>query len=181
MSRSAPPRIAVLGLGNLMRTDDGVGVHAIRKLIDNRSMPPGVEVIEGGTLGLDLLPRVEELTHLLAIDAVDFGAPPGALSLFANQGLLTLPVGKSAHLLGFSDLLGALRLLGREPREVVLLGVQPQSTEWGVTLTPMVAAAFDDLLEAALSKLTGWLQPEPARPAPCPSSVIGDENSRANG
>ena len=160
MRGSAPPRIAVLGLGNLMRADDGVGIHAIRKLIDNRLVPPGVEVIDGGTLGLDLLPRVEEFTHLLAIDAIDFGAPPGALSRLANLDLLTLPVGKSAHLLGFSDLLCALRLLGRKPCEVVLLGVQPQSIDWGVTLTPIVAAALDDLLEAALSLLAGWTQSE---------------------
>ena len=162
MSQSSHARIALLGLGNLLRTDDGVGVHAIRKLIDDRSVPPGVEVIEGGTLGLDLLPRVEELTHLLVIDAVDVGARPGALTRFANHDILALPVGKSSHLLGFSDLLAALRLLGREPHEVVLLGVQPQSTEWGVTLTPTVAAAFDDLLEAALSSLNGWLQLAPA-------------------
>lgn len=157
MSRSVHPRVAVLGLGNVLRSDDGVGVHAIRKLIENRSVPLGVEVIEGGTLGLDLLPRLEKFTHLLVIDALDFGARPGVLSRLANQDLLTLPVGKSAHLLGFSDLLAALRLLGRVPREVVLLGVQPESTDWGIMLSASVAAAIDYLLDAALSEITLWL------------------------
>jgi hydrogenase maturation protease len=156
------PEIAVLGLGNLMRSDDGVGVHAIRKLLGCDRLSPRVEVIEGGTLGLDLLPRIEGHTHLLTIDAVDFGGPPGTLSRFANHELLTLPAGKSVHLLGLSDLLSALRLIGRAPREVVLIGVQPESTDWGVSLSRRVAAALDDLLEAALSEIAEWLEPSPA-------------------
>ena len=161
MSLNSQPNIAILGLGNLMRTDDGVGVHAIRILLESGRFPPGVEAIEGGTLGLDLLPRLEGQTHLLAIDAVDFGAPPGALSRFTGQELLNLPAGKSVHLLGFSDLLGALRLLGRGPSEVVLLGLQPESTVWGVTLSPKVAAALDDLLEVALAEVALWLDAAP--------------------
>lgn len=150
-----------------MRTDDGVGVHAIRRSLDSGQLPHGVQAIEGGTLGLDLLPRIERLKHLLVIDAVDFGASPGALSRFANQGLLALPTGKSVHLLGFSDLLSALRLLGQAPSEVVLLGVQPESTDWGVTLSHHVAAVLDDLLAAALAEIHGCLQGAPAGMALC--------------
>ena len=154
-------RIAVLGLGNLLRTDDGVGVHAIRRLLEIGEVPPEVEAIEGGTFGLDLLPRIDGVTHLLAIDAVDSGAPPGTLRRFANNELLSVPMGRSVHLLGFSDLLSALRLLGRAPREIVLLGVQPQSTDWGVMLSPPVADVLDRVVDAALFELAGWLQPEP--------------------
>jgi hydrogenase maturation protease len=161
MSFESRLSVAILGLGNLMRTDDGIGIHAIRRLLDSGGLPPQVEVIEGGTLGLDLLPRLEGITHLLVIDAVEFGAPPGALSRFANRDLLTLPTAKSAHLLGFSDLLNALRLLGRAPAEAVLLGVQPASTDWGVTLSPSAAAALDDIVGAALSEITEWLDGEP--------------------
>lgn len=163
MNLEASPKIAILGLGNLLLTDDGVGVHAVRRLADSGRVPHGIEVIEGGTMGLDLLPRIEGLSHLLAIDAVEFGAPPGTLFRFANEDLATVPTGKSVHLLGFSDLLGALRLLGCGPREVVLLGLQPESTVWGVTLSPKVAAALDDLLEAALSEVARWLDTAPAR------------------
>ena len=167
MKAEPGPRIAVLGLGNLMRTDDGVGVHAIQRLAESKELPPGIEVIEGGTMGLDLLPRLEGLTHLLAIDAVDFGAPPGTLSRFADEDLATLPVAKSVHLLGFSDLISALRLLERAPRVIVLLGMQPKSTGWGITLSPAVATALDRLLDAALSEIAGWLEAEPAEPAIC--------------
>jgi hydrogenase maturation protease len=162
MSLAAGPEIAVLGLGNLMRTDDGAGVHAIQRLLGSGRLPPGVEVIEGGTLGLDLLPRLEGVSHLLAIDAVEFGAPPGTLARFANEDLQALPAGKSVHLLGFSDLLNGLHLLGRAPREIVLLGVQPKSTYWGITLSPQVAAALDKLIDAALFEIARWLRAEPA-------------------
>ena len=164
MNMDVNPKIAVLGLGNLMRTDDGVGVHTIRRLAESGRVSPGIEVIEGGTLGLDLLPRIEGMTHVLAIDAVEFGAPPGTLCRFANRELSALPTGKSVHLLGFSDLVSALRLLGEAPSEVVLLGVQPESTDWGVTLSPAVAAALNDLVEAALFEIGEWLESETAGP-----------------
>ena len=163
MSLEAGPEIAVLGLGNLMRTDDGLGIHAIRRWLESGLLLPGVQVIEGGTLGLDLLPRLEGMNYILAIDAVDFGAPPGTVCRFANNELLTLPICKSVHLLGFSDLLGALRLLGHAPAEVVLLGVQPESTEWGVGLSPSVARVVDPLIDTALSEITAWLQPDAGR------------------
>jgi hydrogenase maturation protease len=156
MSVEARPEIVVLGLGNLMRTDDGVGIHAVRRLAESGRLPSGVRVIEGGTLGLDLLPHIEGTTNLLAIDAVEHGMPPGSLSRFANKELSTLPTGSSAHLLGFSDLISALRLLGAAPRDVVLLGVQPQSTDWGIKLSPCVSAGLVDLLEVSLSVVAGW-------------------------
>ena len=122
-------------------------------------------------MGLDLLPRIEGLSHLLTIDAVEFGALPGSLCRFANEEVAALPTAKSVHLMGFSDVLGALRLLGRGPREVVLLGLQPESTFWGVTLSPKVAAALDDLLEVALAEIAGWLQTGIRRDEFCPATT----------
>lgn len=160
MTEEASSGIAVLGLGNLMRSDDGVGVHAIRRLLESGRLSSGVEVIDGGTLGLDLLPRIEGVSRLLTIDAVEFKAPPGTVRRFLAGDLARLPIGKSVHLLGLTDLLSALRLLGHAPSEVVLLGIQPESTEWGIGLSPSVAGAFDDLIGAALAEIAGWLQPE---------------------
>jgi hydrogenase maturation protease len=120
----------VLGLGNPIRTDDGIGVHAIRELAAENPFSRDVRMIEGGTLGLDLLPSLRGVTHLLALDAVDTGAAPGALSRFANDELADLPISKSVHLLGFADLLGLINLLDGPPCQVVLLGLQPKSTDW---------------------------------------------------
>jgi len=163
MSGNPQFNIAILALGNLMHTDDGVGIHALRRLLESGRLPPNVQAIDGGTLGLDLLPRLEGMTHLLALDAVDAGAAPGSLSRFANHDLSNLPTAKSVHLLGFSDLLNALRLLGEAPEEVVLLGIQPGSTDWGVELTPRVDAAMESLLDATFSQIADWAEEEARR------------------
>lgn len=152
-----PCTIAVLGLGNLLRTDDGAGIHAIRRLQEDGRLPADVQIIEGGTLGLNLLPSLQGITHVLALDAVETGAPPGTLSRFSGTGLDLLPVAKSVHLLGFADLLGSLKLLGQAPSEVVLLGVQPYSTEWGVALSQPVEAALDQLVETAFAQVGEWV------------------------
>ena len=158
MTEVTPFRIGVLALGNLMRTDDAVGMLTLRRLAEGGRLPPDVQVIEGGTLGLDLLDKVYGISHLLALDAVDIGAAPGTLVRFAGQELPDLPVSKSVHLLGFSDLLNVLRLMGAAPKEIVLLGVQPESTDWGTALTPRVDAAQNDLVEAAMKELAQWAE-----------------------
>ncbi len=156
MSRSEPFQIRILGLGNLMRTDDAAGMLAVRRLAEDSRLPHGVEVIEGGTLGLDLLHAVYGISHLLVLDAVDTGSAPGTLARFMGQELADLPTSKSVHLLGLSDLLNVLQLMDEPPMEIVLLGVQPQSTGWGTALTPAVEAAQSDLVEAALKQIVQW-------------------------
>lgn len=158
MSEAARFRIGVLGLGNLMRTDDAVGMLALRSVAEDGRLPGDVRVIEGGSLGLDLLDSLRDISHLLAIDAVDSGVAPGTVVRFEGDELAGLPVSKSVHLLGFSDLLGVLRLMDAAPAAVVLLGVQPESTDWGTELTPVVEAAQKELVEAALRQIEGWLQ-----------------------
>lgn len=150
------PRMAVLGLGNLMRTDDAVGMLALQQLRADPRLASTVLLIEGGTLGLDLLHPLEGVTHLLALDAVDTGSAPGTLVRFAGDDLEDLPIAKSVHLLGFSDLLGALHLTGSVLREVVVLGVQPAAIEWGTVLTPLVETGMARLVEATLQQIGQW-------------------------
>ena len=154
MSEAVRFRIGLLGLGNLMRTDDAVGMLTLRSLAEDDRLPPEVLVIEGGALGLDLLDSLRDVSHLLAIDAVDTGVAPGTLVRFEGDELSRLPVSKSVHLLGFSDLMGVLRLIGAAPAKVILLGVQPESTDWGTVLTPAVEAAQKELVHAALRQIT---------------------------
>jgi hydrogenase maturation protease len=152
------PRIAVLGLGNLMRTDDAVGMLAIQQLRADPRFPKSVTLIEGGTLGLDLLYPLEDITHLVALDAIDAGAPPGTLLRFEKNDLADLPISKSVHLLGFSDLIGAMRLIESAPEQIVVLGVQPDVIGWGTELTPTLQAALVTLVECAVSQVTQWSQ-----------------------
>jgi hydrogenase maturation protease len=164
-------QISILGLGNLMRTDDAAGMLATGAIRDTGRLPGEIQVIEGGTLGLDLLDKLYGTTHLLAIDAVDLGRIPGTLIRFDREDLAKLPIAKSVHLLGFSDLMDVLRLMDASPMEVVLLGVQPESTGWGTALTPAVERAQKELVDAALKQVHEWHEEIAALSAARPCAV----------
>jgi hydrogenase maturation protease len=146
----------VLGLGNLVHSDDGVGVHAIEALQRDRRVPPGVLLLDGGTQGLGLLHHVSGTRRLLVIDAIDVGEPCGTLLRFEGSALRGLPGKASVHQLGFADLMIALQLLGDAPGEVVVFGVQPQSTAWNAELTRPVASALAPLVDQVIAQLEAW-------------------------
>jgi hydrogenase maturation protease len=148
--------VAVLGLGNLVHTDDGVGVHAIHHLQRDPRVTLGVVLLDGGTQGLSLLPHISGFPRLLVIDAVDVGERPGTLVRFEGKALDGLPGKASVHQLGFADLMVALKLLGESPQEVVVMGVQPLSTEWSTELTVPVREALPALLDAVIGQLEIW-------------------------
>jgi hydrogenase maturation protease len=148
-----PATCVVLGLGNTLHTDDGIGPHAVERLRNDPRMPADVALIEGGTLGLELLTYIWDCSYLLVLDAVDVGQPPGTLVRMSSQEVQTLPSQGSVHQLGVADLLVALRVLASRTPEVVLLGVQPASTEWGTELSPAVAAVLPALVDAAVAEL----------------------------
>jgi hydrogenase maturation protease len=146
----------VLGLGNLVHGDDGVGIHAIERLRKNPHVPSGVVLMDGGTQGLSLIPHVSGFQRLLVIDAVDAGQKPGTLIRLEGNALAKLPGKPSVHQLGFADLMIAMKLLGESPQEVVVIGMQPQSTEWSAELTEPVRASLDELLALVLAQLETW-------------------------
>jgi hydrogenase maturation protease len=143
----------VLGLGNILHSDDGVGPQAIDRLRAEVALPTGVALVEGGTLGLELLTYLWDCSHLIIIDAVDVGEKPGTVIRLTGQDLNTLPGNSSVHQLGVADLLAALRVLDAQQPTVVLLGVQPASTEWGLDLSPAVATAMDSLVKSVVKEL----------------------------
>jgi hydrogenase maturation protease len=146
----------VLGLGNLLHADDGVGVHAIRELQRDPRVSPNIALIDGGTHGLALLPHISGVRRLLVIDAIDAGEPSGTLLRFEGPALRGLPGKATVHQLGFADLMVALELLGDSPGEVVVFGVQPKSTEWGAELTQPVANSLVPLIECVVERLRSW-------------------------
>jgi len=141
-------KIVVLALGNLIRSDDGVGLFALRELEKNPGLPDSVTLVEGGTKGLELLPYLWDAARLLVLDAVDMEAAPGTVFRIDGPDLRTLPGTGSVHELALADILNALRILGKEPQEAVLLGVQPSTTALGTGLSPAVQQALPALLEA---------------------------------
>ena len=150
---AAPATCVVLGLGNTLHSDDGIGPQAIERLKTDPRVPADVALIEGGTLGLELLTYIWDCSYLLVLDAVDVGQAPGTVVRMSGQELQTLPGKGSVHQLGVADLLVALRVLASRTPEVVLLGVQPASTEWGTELSPAVAAVLPALADAAVAEL----------------------------
>jgi hydrogenase maturation protease len=146
----------VLGLGNLVHSDDGLGVHAIQTLQQDARVPADTVLMDGGTLGLNLLPHISAFQRLLVIDALDVGEPPGTLLRLDGKALQNLPGKANVHQLGFADLMAALELLGESPEEIVLFGVQPLSTDWGTELTPAVQQAINPLIDAVIGELKAW-------------------------
>lgn len=157
---AASNRIVILGLGNILHSDDGAGARAAERLKEDSRLPGHVTVIEGGTLGLELLPDLWDCTHLVVLDAVDVGEEPGSLVRLSGDQVHTLTGSGNVHQLGVADLLVALRLLARRPPQVVLLGIQPEDIDWGCTLSPLVQEAIPSLIEAALTEMNAIRQVE---------------------
>jgi len=147
----------VLGLGNVLLSDEGVGVHVVRLLRERYRFPQEVEILDGGTLGLDLLPYVEDADRLLIVDAVQIDTPPGTVvRLVGDEIPAVLSLKYSPHQMGLSDLLAVARLRGHLPAEIVLWGVQPASLEVGLDLSPAVAAQVESLVQNVLAELQRW-------------------------
>jgi hydrogenase maturation protease len=133
----------VLGIGNLIRGDDGVGVHVVRALTA-RGCPDGVEVLDGGTAPLDALAAVGPVRRLVIVDAADLGEEPGTVRLLSPDDLIPATGDSvSLHDLDLIWALNVLRLTGQEPDEIVIVGVQE--------LSPAVAARLEDATEAVLA------------------------------
>jgi hydrogenase maturation protease len=144
----------VLGIGNLVMSDDGVGVKVVQQLQREYRFPDNVEVMDGGTLGLDLLPKLEGLDHLIVVDAVETGKRPGTSVRLTGEELpIALETKLSPHQMGLKDLLSVARLLGHSPGEMLLIGVQPGSIEMDTELTPEVEAAVEVLVANVLVEL----------------------------
>lgn len=162
---------AVIGLGNILLRDEGVGVHAVNAIKESCSFSPEVEIIDGGTLGLDLLPLIEGKERLILIDAVDFKKEPGFIGVLENDEIpCALFTKLSVHHIGLSDVLYAAKLMGITPSKIRLIGVQPESMDVGLDLTPCVSDRIKDVIEMTIKTLKEW-NVECALPSPQKSSA----------
>jgi hydrogenase maturation protease len=152
-------RILVLGIGNLLWADEGFGVRCVEALNAGWSFPPQVQLMDGGTQGLYLLPYVQEADCLLVFDAVDYGDPAGALREVVGDQVPRFMGAKkmSLHQTGFQEVLMAAELTGKLPAELVLIGVQPEELEdYGGSLRDVVKAQMVPALNLALDWLERW-------------------------
>ncbi|MEW6218694.1 MAG: HyaD/HybD family hydrogenase maturation endopeptidase [Thermodesulfobacteriota bacterium] len=162
--------VLVLGVGNVLLTDEGVGVHAVEALERRYLCPPGVAILDGGTAGLELLGHIRLQDQLILIDALTGGEPPGTVTRLAGEAVPKVFLTRiSPHQLGISDVLAAATLAGELPGRIVLFGVEPADLSPGLGLSPPVLAAMPELLSAVRSELAGQglplvprLEPRPA-------------------
>ncbi len=150
-------RTLILGLGNILLQDEGLGVRALERLTARYRLPAEVQAIDGGVMGLDLLPYLEGVTDLLILDAVQTGEPPGTLVRLEGEAIpAALSLKMSMHQIGLQELLAVSRFQGHLPDRIVLWGMEPASLDPGLDLSPIVAARLDALVEAAVQELQDW-------------------------
>ncbi|MDP3036287.1 MAG: HyaD/HybD family hydrogenase maturation endopeptidase [Rhodocyclaceae bacterium] len=148
-------KAVVLGVGNVILADEGVGVRVVEALEREYTVPTGVTVIDAGTSGMEMLEDLSDLDFLLVVDAIAAGKAPGELVQLRGDAV---PVffrrNLSPHGIGLSDVLASLEFLGAEPKETVILGVQPTSLDLSTELTPTIAACVPELVAQVVAELT---------------------------
>ncbi|MDJ0950885.1 MAG: HyaD/HybD family hydrogenase maturation endopeptidase [Alphaproteobacteria bacterium] len=147
-------RTLVLGLGNILLSDEGVGVRVVEALAADYRVPDEVEIVDGGTSGMDLMETVAGCDCLIVTDAVNADALPGTVLRFADDAVRAFfQTRLSPHQLGLSDLLAALTLTDEAPRRVILIGVVPADLSLGTELSETVAEARDAAAEMVAREL----------------------------
>ncbi len=147
-------RTVILGIGNTILTDEGVGVRAAEALQAAYHIPEGVEVIDGGTAGMELLDPLTGVDLLLVLDAVKARCAPGELVVLAGKEVPVFFRAKlSPHQVSICDVLASLEFAGSPPKDIVLIGVEPESFELGMELTPRIAAAVPGMVARAHAEL----------------------------
>jgi hydrogenase maturation protease len=148
--------ILVLGIGNPLLGDDGFGVEVVRRLRE-RKWPAFVELLDGGTAGIYLLPILEGRSHVLVADAIDFGGQPGQVVRLRSAEIPAYSGLKlSEHQVTFHEVLALMDLMEVKPQELLFLGVQPHRTDWGDPLSREVEAAIPGVLEEIGRQLANW-------------------------
>lgn len=150
-------KIAVLGIGNLIMQDEGVGIHVIRRLEKDFTFDPEIELIDGGTSGSELYGFFENNDKMIIVDAVNFDEKPGFIGSIEKDDILKrLNTKMSMHNLGLTDVLSHVKLLDIEPSEIFLVGVQPEIIELHDELSDTILEKMDRILEVICMKLAEW-------------------------
>jgi hydrogenase maturation protease len=147
-------RVVILGVGNILLTDEGVGVHAVNRLVERYDLPAEVEVIDGGTSGMDCLDQIAGVDHLLIADAMRSGKEPGTITRLSDDQIQAFFKTRiSPHQVGLSDVLATLNLHGLMPAHIVLIGVEPRSFATAMALSPDIQARLPQVVEGLVAEL----------------------------
>lgn len=150
-------RTLVLGVGNILLSDDGFGVHTVEYLKQNNPIMEQVEILDGGTLGLDLLPTLRGVKHLILIDAISGGSLPGTVHVIEKKDLSLYFRDKvSVHQLGIQEVLSLLEVLEDPVEDILVLGVEPESLEVGLRMSTVVAEQVPHVAKRVMDQLVKW-------------------------
>ena len=147
------PRIVVVGIGNLLLKDEGIGVH-VAQALEKALSPIDFEVIDGGT-SPDLLRLVDCVDRLILVDAAKGGGEPGDIYRFTLDGLSPEnSVNTSVHQIGLVETLMVMRALGTAPEKTVIIGVEPKEIDWGLELSPELERKLPEIIHVVHEELT---------------------------
>lgn len=150
-------KIVVLGVGNILMQDEGFGVRVVEELTRRYTFPDNVQVLDGGTLGMELLRFIKGADRLLIIDAVNGGGLPGEFYQYANEEVRSYFKHKvSMHELGIQDVLAALDLIEQPVKDVVVIGVQPAVIDVGLELSEAVQRGVEEASKKTRDILVSW-------------------------
>jgi hydrogenase maturation protease len=152
-------RTLILGIGNTLLSDEGVGVHVTQKLQSILPLSDDIEILDGGTLSFTLASPIEDADALIVVDAAQLKSPPGTLKVFEGEAMDAFLMGNrksSVHEVGLMDLMSIAMLTGNLPERRALVAIQPEKVDWGDYPTPQVAAAMPLACEHIQTLLGGW-------------------------
>lgn len=157
MTENNRNQITILGIGNTLYTDEGLGVHALAALQEQYSMDPQVQLIDGSTDGMSLLGPVEDTDYLIVIDAINAGKEGGhIIELHGNDIPAYYGIKMSIHQLGFQEVLLASKLRERYPKNIVMIGMQPTSLELGIGLSETNEAQLPEMFKLVEQQVNKW-------------------------
>ena len=152
--KDTPPRIVVIGVGNLLLQDEGIGIHAIRSL-QEMNLPPDVKLVDGGT-SPDLIAYTRAGDKMIIIDSAKTGGEPGTIYKFKPEDLAGAKGNlASAHEMGVAENLNLMELTGNKPKETVIIGIEPAVIDWGTELSPKLKKRLPDLIKVVLKEIGG--------------------------
>ncbi len=145
----------VIGVGNILLKDEGAGVRVVERLKEAYCFPGNVTLMDGGTAGLDLLPFVEGMDHVIIVDTVKTQEPPGSIFRFTPDDIdVKVPYKTSLHQIGMVELFAIADALGKSIGKVVIIGIQPEDISgWGLELTETIRARVPELVSLVVREL----------------------------
>ena len=160
----------ILGIGNTLLTDEGVGIHALDLLRSSYPDLPDVAFIDGGTLSFTLAAYIEDCDKLIVLDAAQLKAPPGTVKTMVGEEMDAFlgAVRRSPHEVSLLDLFDIARLTESLPKKRALIGIQPGRIEWGMHPTPPVEQALGKVVSEAMNLLAQWHQAQKQVTGDCP-------------